>query len=150
MSNIVTKEKLIEHPLENEFDIEPGTTIVEYTEVLPAEVVTMPNYDQKDDEIEGKLEQIYTVAMGQVTVLGDEVERVEGRFKARVGEVTATMLNVALGAVREKSLLKQHKDKLTPAQQAANTPHTVNNNLIVADRNELLRLMIDKANMSKK
>jgi hypothetical protein len=148
--SIITKEKLIEHPLEEVFDMDAGTTMVEYTEVVPAEVVTMPNYDVKDDEIEGKLEEIYTVAMGQVTVIGDEMERVEGRFKARIGEVTATMLNVALGAVREKSVLKMHKDKLTPAQQAANTPHTVNNNLIVADRNELLRLMIDKAAAAKK
>lgn len=150
MSSIITKEKLIEHPLEEVFDLDAGTTMVEYSEVLPAEVVAMPNYDQKDDEIEGKLEEIYTTAMGQVAVIGDEMERVEGRFKARIGEVTATMLNVALGAVREKSVLKMHKDKLTPAQQAASTPHTVNNNLIVADRNELLRLMIDKAAANKK
>jgi hypothetical protein len=148
--SIITKEKLVHHPLEDVLDIDPGTTMVEYREVVPAEIVVMPTYDQKDNEIEGKLEEIYSTAMGQVTAIGDEMERVEGRFKARIGEVTATMLNVALGAVREKSMLKQHKDKLTPAQQAANTPHTVNNNLIVADRNELLRLMIDKAAASKK
>lgn len=143
--NIVKQEKMIEHPLEDVLDIEPGTTLVEYTEALPAEVVQMPNYDAKDGEIEDKLEEIYTVAMGQVEVIGDEMERVEGRFKARIGEVTATMLNVALGAVREKSILKQHKDKLPASTASATAPHTVNNNLIVADRNELLRMMIEKA-----
>jgi hypothetical protein len=139
--NIVNKEKSIEHPLEEVFDIEAGTTMVEYKEVTPAVVVEMPNYDAKDDEIESKLEEIYTVAMTQVDVISDETERVEGKYKARMGEVTATMLNVALGAVREKAALKMHKDKLTPS---ANGPSTVNNNLIVADRNEILRALLSK------
>lgn len=143
---IVTKEKTIEHPLEEVFDLDPGTTIVEYKEVVPAEVAPMPNYDRKDDEIEEKLEQIYTAAMAQVEVIGDEMDRVEGKYKARVGEVTATMLNVALGAVREKSLLKQHKDKLMPVTKGGvgeGGSHTVNNNLIVADRNEILRALLE-------
>lgn len=140
--DIVNKQKTIEHPLEEVFDIEPGTTIVEYKEAVPAPVVVMPNYDQKDDEIEEKLEEIYTTAMSQVEVISDEIERVEGKYKARMGEVTATMLNVALGAVREKSVLKMHKDKLTPTPGSG--PQTVNNNLIVADRNEILRALLAK------
>lgn len=140
--NITTHQKLIDHPLEEVFDIETGTTMVEYKEVIPDEVVVMPTYDEKDNEIEGKLEEIYTVAMDQVSVISDQIERVEGKFKARMGEVTATMLNVALGAVREKSVLKMHKDKLTPTPGSAT--HTTNNNLIVADRNEILRALLDK------
>lgn len=140
--DITNKEKLIEHPLEDVFDIETGTTVVEYKEVVPAVVVEMPNYDAKDSEIETKLEEIYTVAMGQVEIISDEIERVEGKYKARIGEVTATMLNVALGAVREKSALKMHKDKLTPSTGTG--PQTINNNLIVADRNEILRALLTK------
>lgn len=140
---IKTDEKLINHPLEQLFEIESGTTIVEYHEVLPEKPIEMPNYDKKDDEIEIKLEEIYATAMGQVTLVADEMERVEGRYKARIGEVTATMLNVALGAVREKRIMKEHKDKLTPGKPA--TGSVTNNTLvvasdsIVADRNELLR-----------
>ena len=141
--NIITKEKTIQHPLEDVFDIDPGTTLTEYTEGLPSPVVEDVKYDAKDNEIETKLEEIYTVAMGQVSVIGDEIERVEGKFKARMGEVTATMLSVALGAVREKSVLKMHKDKLAPPPAGTGT-HTVNNNLIVADRNEILRALMDK------
>lgn len=137
-----TRQKTIAHPLEEVLDIEPGTTLVEYQEVVPLEAVVMPNYDDKDVEIESRLEEIYSVAMGQVSVIGDEIERVEGKYKARMGEVSATMLNVALGAVREKSALKMHKDKLTPTQGSG--PQTVNNNLIVADRNEILRALLDK------
>lgn len=149
MNASITHQKLIAHPLEIELGIEPGTTVVEYKEHIPAEIIQPPSYDEKDLEIEEKLEEIYTEAMGQVSTLGDEIERVEGKYKARIGEVSATMLNVALGAVREKSHLKQHKDKVVPAGPVGGS-HTVNNNLIVADRNELLRLMIDKAAMANK
>lgn len=145
MSTQITREKAIEHPLEDVLDITPCTTIVEYTETLPAEIVPMANYDVKDNEIEEKLEDIYTVAMDQVQTLGEEIERVEGRFKARMGEVSATMLNVALGAVREKRAMKQHKDTLKPM---AGGPQTVNNtlNVVTADRNELLRLFMEQNN----
>lgn len=143
---IVKKQKTIEHPLEDVLDIEPGTTVVEYKEALPTEVVQHVKYDQKDDEIESKLEEIYTMAIGQVAVISDEIERVEGKYKARVGEVSAAMLNVALGAVREKRELKAHKDKQTIAEAAAGNAKTVNNNLIVADRNEILRLLSKEDN----
>lgn len=141
---IVKKEKLVSHPLEDEFDIEDCTTVAEVSEVIPSDVVESVGYDEKDNEIEEKLEEIYAVAMGQVNMIADEMDRVEGKYKARVGEVTATMLNVALGAVREKSQLKQHKDKLGVTARAAGTPNTLNQNLIVADRNEILRTLMGK------
>lgn len=145
---IVTKEKMIEHPLEDVFDIEAETTVVEYKEAIPAEVVQMPTYDEKDVEIEDKLEEVYTLAMGNAAAIGDEMERIEGKYKARVGEVTATMLNVALGAIREKRELKMHKDKMGPTG-AATGNHTTNNNLIVADRNDLIKALADKITNSK-
>lgn len=141
---VVKKEKLVEHPLEGVFDIEPGTTPVEYNEVIPADVIESVGYDDKDTEIEEKLEEIYAVAMGNVEAIADEMDRVEGKYKARVGEVTATMLNVALSAVREKRQMKEHKDKLGVTAKNAGTPNTLNQNLIVADRNEILRTLMGK------
>lgn len=140
----VTKEKTVSHPLEDVLDIEPCTTIVEYQEFLPAEIVAAPEYDDKDVEIEEKLEEIYTLALGNVNVLADEIEVVEGKYKARMGEVTATMLNVALGAVKQKADLKAHKDKLSIDRSNVGKPHTVNNNLVVSDRNSILRALADK------
>ena len=146
----VTKEKVISHPLEDALGIEPCSTVVEYQEFIPAEIVEMPNYDEKDKEIEGKLEEIYTLAIGNVSAISDEMDRVEGKYKARIGEVTATMLNVALGAVKQKADLKAHKDKMTVDSKSAGTPHTLNQNLVVADRNEILRaLMGDKSKDGK-
>jgi hypothetical protein len=142
----VIKTELIEHPMEDVLDIESGTTITEYKEVLPETPVAMPTYDDKDVEIEAKLEDIYTIAMGSVESMSDQIELVEGKYKARMGEVTATMLNVALSAVREKRELKQHKDKVAVDAASSGTPHTVNNNLVVADRNEILKMLRDKKN----
>ena len=137
----VTKEKIISHPLEDALGIEPCSTVVEYQEFIPAEIVEMPNYDEKDNEIENKLEEIYTLAIGNVSAISDEMDRVEGKYKARIGEVTATMLNVALGAVKQKADLKAHKDKLSADSRTSKSPHTVNNNLVVADRNDILRAL---------
>lgn len=139
----INKEKTISHPLEDTLDIEPCSTIVEYQEFIPADIIQMPEYDDKDNEIEGKLEEIYTIAIGNVNAIGDEIERVEGKYKARIGEVTATMLSVALGAVKQKADLKMHKDKLAVDSKNAGTPNTLNQNLIVADRNDILKAFIN-------
>lgn len=144
MSKIIKKERTIEHPLEEIFQLEPGTTVVEYKEVVPTEILQAPEYDDKDSEIEAQFQEIYDVAMGNVTAMSDEIERIEGKYKARAGEVTATMLSVALSAAREKAQLKSHKDKMSTEKITAGRPGTVNNNLIVADRNEILRAFLDK------
>lgn len=142
--NVDKFTKVVDHPLEEVFDIESGTTVVEYNEVTPMELLQPPQYDAKDMEIEGQLEEVYATAMTQVTAIADEMDRVEGRHKARMGEVTATMLNVALSAVREKNVMKMHKDKNMTAAAAAGTPHTLNQNLIVANREEILRALAGK------
>ena len=138
--DIIKKEKIINHPLEDVFDIQKNSTIVEYTETLPAPLANSPVYDDKDNEIDLQFEEVYIHAMNRVIAMGDEIERVEGKYKARLGEVTATMLSVALNAAKEKRELKQHKDKLL-AQKENSGPSTVNNNLVVTDRNEILKLL---------
>jgi hypothetical protein len=134
------KTKLTDHPLENMFGITEGTTETTYKEALPSTPVVAPDYDEKDKDIEDQLETVYITAMTQVTIIGDEMEKVEGKYKARIGEVTATMLNVALSSIREKRQMKEHKDKNSVAK-AATGPSTVNNNVILADRNEILRAL---------
>jgi hypothetical protein len=143
---VVTKEKIIDHPLTDLFGITPNSTVVEYQEFVPDPVIETSNFDTRDDDIDIKLETIYATAMGQAVVLSDEVELVEGKYKARMGEVASTMLSVALGAVREKRIMKEHKDKLMPNRNIG----TVNNNTLVvndnvlADRNEILRAFLSQ------
>jgi len=141
MTEKETKIKTIEHPLENALDIAQGTTMVEYQETPPGELSIIPDYDKKDNEIEEQLEDIRTKAIDAFDAQQDITETVEGKYAARSGEVAAQFLNTALDAIREKSNLKQHKDKVA-IKSSETGPKTVNNNLVItADRNEILKML---------
>ena len=71
MKTIIQTE-FIEHPMEDVLDLEPCTTLTEYTETIPDVPVEHIAYDDKDQEIETKLEEVYTAAMGSSNVLSDE------------------------------------------------------------------------------
>ena len=115
--------------------------------VRSTELTSIETYDEKDSEIETQFQEVYDAAMGAFEGQFQEADLVEGKYKARVGEVAVQFLNTALQAAQNKSLLKQHKDKIAEATKKNSTPNTVNNNLIVADRNEILKkLMGDKDN----
>jgi len=129
--------KTIEHPLEEVFDIETGTTEVEVYE-REGELVNAREYDDKDKEIDSQYQEIYDSAMDGFDLLSDELHTVEGKFKARVGEVSVQHLNAALNAASHKARLKEHKDKLE-AKKTSGPSHVTNNNtLIVDDRTSLL------------
>lgn len=136
-----TKEELTDHKLEGVFEIEPGTTVVEYEEKLPTPVVEPEIYDEKDTEIEEQFQEIYDNAMDAYDSQMEDGEGVEGRYKARNGEIAALFLNTALNAAKEKAGLKAHKDKLKGASTPDNK--TVNNNNLILDRNSLLKMLTD-------
>ena len=103
-------EKLVEHPMEDVLNIESGTTpmttIERTSELVPAE-----EYDDKDEEIDEQFQEVYDSTMGAFEGQMEEAELVEGKYKARNGEVAVQFLNAALSAAKEKSNMKQHKDK---------------------------------------
>lgn len=138
--NMTTKKTEIEtpiaHPLEELFDIEEGTTMIPSVEHT-SELVKVESYDDKDSEIESQFQEIYDTAMEAFDNQAQEVEVIDPRFKARNQEVAIQFLNAALNAVKEKSNMKQQKDKLNVAKNKIQAG-TVNNNLIVTDRNSLL------------
>lgn len=144
MNEKIIKEKTIEHPMEQVFGIETGSTIVEYTESLPTELSDHNQYDEKDNEIEKQYQEVYDKAMDAFDAQSDIVDTVEGKFAARNAEVAVQFLNAALSAVKEKGGLKQHKDKLDVVKQTKGGPTTVNNNLIM-DRNDMIRLINGEA-----
>lgn len=141
MNDKVVKENIetpIEHPLEKVFGIEPGTTMLPSIQ-RTTELAVVQTYDEKDKEVEGQMQEVYDAAMGAFETQSQETELVEGKYKARSGEVAVQFLNTALEAAKSKSTMKMHKDKMA-ATVSGNGPKTVNNNLVVtADRNELLR-----------
>jgi hypothetical protein len=145
MDERITKERAISHPLEEVFDIPEETTLVTYAESVPGELIVIPDYDKKDIEIENQLENIYIKALDAFSAQQDITETVEGKHASQSGEVAVQFLNTALAAVKEKSIQKQQKDKLVVGAMK-NTPKTTNNlNIITADRNDILRIIADKA-----
>lgn len=130
-------EVIVDHPLEEIFDIESGTTIMPRTEKT-TELVASEEYDDKDNEIEGQFQEIYDAALSAFEDQVAEAEVIEGKYKARNMEVGVQLLNTALAAAKEKSGLKQHKDKTAVAKGKIGKD-TTNNTLIVADRNEILK-----------
>lgn len=128
--------------MEEVLDIEPGTTIVPTTEMVPTERTPCEEYDPKDDEIEEQFQEVYDVAMTAFETTSETVSSIEPKYRARNEEVAIQYLNTALAAARDKAALKQHKDKISITKFKAAGPKTVNNNLIVADRNDMLKNLL--------
>lgn len=144
MVQTVKTEVVVAHPMEDIFDIEECTTVVERVDTIPTELVAIDQYDVKDNEIEKQFQEVYDAAMTAFETTSESVMQVEPKFRARNEEVAVQYLTAALGAAREKALLKQHKDKVTITKAKATAPGTVNNNLIVADRNEILKQLLNR------
>lgn len=132
------KQVVIEHPMEEVLDIEPGTTIATVVE-RSTELVVAEEFDEKDNEIEGQMQEVYDAAMSAFEQQSMDSEVIEPKYRARNQEVAVQFLNTALSAVKEKSSLKQHKDRINIDRVKAAKAGTTNNNLIVADRNEILK-----------
>ena len=132
-------EVMVEHPMEEVLNIESGTTPLTKIE-RTSDLVPTEAFDVKDEEIEEQYQEVYDSAMGAFEGQMDEAELVEGKYKARNGEVAVQFLNAALAAAKEKGNMKQHKDKLAVSKgklTAGGKGRT--DQIIVADRNELLK-----------
>jgi hypothetical protein len=138
--------KLTDNPLEGIFDIEPGTTIakVQPIDTQTTEIVSTNDTDtaslinEEDKAVSSQLATIYGYAIDAFEQQTQMVQEVDPRFAARNAEVAAQYLNIALNSVSERAKIRHSKLKL---KVDGGTPNTVNNNLIVADRNEILKML---------
>jgi hypothetical protein len=137
--------KIIEHPMETVLDLETGTTLIPAVEQRNTELATVEEYDGKDKEIETQFQEVYDAAMDAYEMQASDTETIEPKYRARNQEVAVQYLNTALNAAREKANLKQFKDKLANDKRIIAGPKTVNQNLIVADRNEILKQLMGKS-----
>lgn len=122
--------KLINHPCEEVFDIEPGTTELIVEPPRQTELVQAFAYDDKDKEIEENYQEIFDRAMDTFDDIQRDVEGLEGKYKARNHEVGAQFLNAALNAAKEKQRIKEHKDKMTSGSGSAGQAGSTNNTQI--------------------
>ena len=147
----------MKHPLAETFDLAEGDTFnsdpLEGTDLtnidrdpyaaVPASAVAKPYEDDAEDkEINGKIDEIYGAAMEAYQNQTAFVEILEPRYAARNAEVAANYLNTALNAVSLKAKVKNEKRKVG---QAGFIPYAnqTTNNVVVADRNQLLRMMAE-------
>lgn len=133
-----------EHPMEAVFDIEPGSTISEYKERVPATIVDYSGYDAKDKEIEEQMQEIYELSLEEFENVSETIEGLEGKYKARNHEVATEYLKLALEATRSKASLKQGKDKIDNAAKGGNTT----NNTLVMSHTEVMQMVRDGAKLA--
>jgi len=146
--DIAMVEKIISHPCEDVFDIESGTTVMSVPEPRSTELVQSQTYDDKDAEIEEQYQEIYDKAMDAFDDIQNDMEGIEGKFKARNNEVGVQFLNAALNAAKEKSRMKEHKDKINPGVSSGSQDHaqTVNNTQINISTSDLIKQFAEEEN----
>lgn len=147
-----------QHPLEQVFNLETGEYFdalnnQDSREIVPIEsnlpvtgnapVTPPPDHKDEDDkEIDANITQVYDKAIQAFEQQAEMIEIVDPRYAARTAEVAASYLNIALNAMAVKSRTKTDRIKRNQAfDPSANGAKTVNNNLIVADRNSILKAL---------
>ena len=157
------------NPLEDIFNIEPGSTpvfhdihvssasqvneresslidpttgeIVERSS-MPAEIDIEKEERIEDLHIDGQLEGVHTNAIIAFEKSSRMAEEVDPKFAARNAEVAAQYLTIALNAVNSRVDAKFKRQKIRQSKLTAGAPSTINNTVIVADRNALLQQIL--------
>jgi hypothetical protein len=149
-------------PFEALFNIEPGST--EITALAPidahkiggglidpstgeileqtatADSAVIEKEDRLEDlKLQAHFDNIHTAAMGAFTQQQMLSQQVDPKFSARNSEVAAQFLSIALQTTAARAEAKNKRQKIRIATAQADTPNTVNNNVIVASRNDVLR-----------
>lgn len=154
-----------ENPLETFFDMEQGTVVpidqrpfavdTEVTDVVvigeePVVTAVVPFKDTLDDEdlvIADQLQSVFDKAIAVFHSQQELTEIVDPKFAARNAEVAQQYLTTALNAVQLRAKIKADKDKSKlNASVGAIINGDVTNNTIVANRNDLIKMLHAKKN----
>jgi hypothetical protein len=134
------------HPLEEILGIESGSTLdieSEYA-VAPAPAQALPavvEKDEEDVEVDKKIDTVYDAALAAFKNQTEYTEIIEPRYAARNAEVAANYLNIALNAAATRARVKTERKRANTFVPFNNGGGKTTNNLIVADRNEILRMI---------
>lgn len=157
------------NPIEDFLDIEPGSTPVltsaaapttptsalidpttgELVERKTTELTTV-DYDKEerieDIHVDAQLSEIHSAAMQAFYQQHTLSQQVDPKFSARNSEVAAQFLTAALSAVgtRIDAKYKRQKIRLDKEKASNTTPNSVQNNIIVADRNSLIKSLFSQ------
>ena len=137
-----------EHPLEKLFDMESGTLDIsaQYAvaeqpvqQIVPT--VVEDEKDEEDKQIEKKIDDVYDAAMETFHNQTSYMEVIEPRYAARNAEVAANFLNIALNAASTRARVKVDRKRSSQFIPFNNANGKTTNNVIIADRNEILRMI---------
>lgn len=143
----------MKHPLEETFGLDntynsdplEGTDLTTIEDdqyaVVPQAVANPSEPDEEDKEINQKIDTIYGEAMTAYQNQTAFVEILEPRYAARNAEVAANYLNTALNAVALRAKVKNERKKA--AGGFVPYANQTTNNVVVADRNQLLKMMAE-------
>ena len=128
--------------LERALDIPPEKPEVEEgKEMIVRKGVT----SDEGIDVKSAMADVYERAMEAFEEQVNNAAIVEPRYAARNMEVAKQFLDSALEAAKAQQNQNQHKDKIEVAAGKAgllNGPKNVTNNILVADRNDILKQLI--------
>lgn len=138
--------KTMGHPLDSVFDVEKNATISNI-QGRDIELFDENEDRNKDTEIDGQLDEVYDIALQAFNTQNELTQTIDPRYSARNAEVGAQYLRIALDAAAQKSnkLINNKKLRGSKGQSDIENNGTINNNIIVADRNQILQ-MLNQAN----
>ena len=137
-------EVSVQHPLEDVFEIEEGSTMFPKT-ITQTDIVPFEPYDNKDEELDQQFQNVHDAAMTAFDDQQEDGDTIDPKFKARNQEVAVQFLNTALNATSAKAQLKQSKEKLEVTKLKVGVDATRTG--VAMDRNEILRMFADKGGM---
>ena len=143
---------LVKLPAENKEQL-PVATGKTYLVKDPdsGEMVEMPVDDVTDEQlnreeriddlrIDEQLTDVHNKAKAGFNHFIGSMDDIEPRYQARHGEVAAQFLNIALSSTSQRANTNYQRKKMRLAKNiGAGGPKQVQNNLIVADRNDVLK-----------
>jgi len=100
--------------------------------------------DTNDDniDVDTALVDLYTRAIDAFEEQVNNASIVEPRFAARNMEVAKGLLDSAMEAIKLRQRKEEHADKIDIARNKKDGPRNQTNNILVADRNDVLREMM--------
>jgi len=142
----------LQHPLESalnmgelDMDIEKEYVMTEAPSqqavLAPAEAP--PDVKDEDDKIiEKRIDEVYDAAMGAFQNQTAFIEVIDPKFAARNAEVAANYLNIALNAAAARSKVKVDRKRANQTFIPYGQPGgKTTNNIVIADRNQILKMM---------
>lgn len=113
---------------------------------IRGEITEYERKEGKTDALDdARIDTIYDTAMSAFITQTQMAQTIDPKFSARSAEVAAQYLNIALNAVQVKTHNKRERFKLKMKNSSGGAPTVngdiTNNNIVVADRNDLLKML---------